>query len=315
MPMISVAGFGHHVPEGVLSNAALEAEFGLEPGWIPSVSGILRRRCISEGETILDLAHAAAQGALADAGMEADRLGAILVGTGTPPRQFPGLSADLQQRLGVQNIPAFDIHLASVGGLFAMGVAVDLCPRYGPVLVVGAEVMSAVMARPPRVKETAILFGDGAGACVVGPGPGKFEVVDVRLRSDSTLASELRLDFAAPLSMNGRAVILQANRKLQGVILELLSGNGLGVADVERFLFHQANLNLLKQVGQSLKIPEERVFVNLQDYGNTSAASVLIAASESLRRAPLRPGAHVVLAAFGAGMSWGGLLLRAGGSR
>ena len=308
--MTSILGFGHYVPEGKITNEMLEEEFGLEPGWIVSMSGIKERRAAAPEETVDVLAHRAALDCLDRAGLQPSDLGGIIVGTGTPSRQFPGVSAGLQRKLGAQNIPAFDIHLASVGGLFALAAAVDLCPRYGPILAVGAERMTEIMAREPRAKETAILFGDGAGACVVSPGEGSLEVVDIRVQSDATFAEALHMDFGGTLHMEGRTVILQANRKLQAAVSSLLEKHRLTAADVDLFIFHQANLNLLRQVGRALQIPEEKVFVNLDRYGNTSAASLFIAASEAQEAGRIVPGATVVMAAFGAGMSWGAALLK-----
>ncbi|HEY3489458.1 MAG TPA: ketoacyl-ACP synthase III [Candidatus Deferrimicrobiaceae bacterium] len=307
--MPSIAGFGHDLPEGVIDNAALAAELGVTEDWIFQVSGIRTRRCLAPGETACDLAHRAALACLADAGMTPADLGGIVVGTGTPPRQFPGVSADLQKRMSVPGIPAFDIHLASVGGFFALATASALCAQYGPILAVGAEAMTTVMARAPRVKETAILFGDGAGAALVCPGDGPIMIEDIRIASDGTFADSLSMDFGETLRMDGRTVILQANRKLKASISELLSRNGLAVEDVGLFLFHQANLNLLRQVGNALKIDPEKVFVDIDKYGNTSAASLLIAMSEAKAEGRLSPGTRVVLAAFGAGMGWGAALL------
>jgi 3-oxoacyl-[acyl-carrier-protein] synthase-3 len=307
--MTHILGFGAYLPEGVLDNAALAAEFAVDPAWILHVCGIETRRVAAASETVVDLAESAARACLKCSGLEATTLGGIVVGTGTPERQFPGVSASLQQRLGVAGIPAFDIHLASVGGFFALATAVELCQRYGPILVVGAERMSGLMAREPRVKETAILFGDGAGACVVAPGPGQLEVVDIRMQSDGTFADDLSLAFGEALAMNGRTVILQANRKLRQSLSELLTRNGLAATDVGLWLFHQANANLLRQVGQGLGIAEDRVYLNLLRYGNTSAASLFIAAAEAQAEGKFRPG-YAVMAAFGAGMGWGSALLR-----
>ncbi len=304
-----ISGFGHCLPEGVVDNAALAAEFGVEAAWILSVSGIRTRRCVAPGETVCDLAHRAALAALADAGITPSDLGAIVVGTGTPHRQFPGVSAEVQKRLAAPGIPAFDIHLASVGGLFALATASALCAQYGPVLVIGAEVMSAVLARHPRVKETGILFGDGAGACIVMPGAGAVTLDEIRIASDATFSDALFMDFGESMVMDGRTVILQANRKLQSAVSDLLGRNGLAPDDIDLFLFHQANLNLLRQVGGALKIDPEKVFVNLDRYGNTSSASLLIAMSEARAAGLLEPGMRAVLAAFGAGMGWGAALI------
>ncbi|HEY5997600.1 MAG TPA: ketoacyl-ACP synthase III [Candidatus Deferrimicrobiaceae bacterium] len=307
--MPRIAGYGHALPDGVIDNETLAAEFGIDPAWILSVSGIVTRRCVAPGETVCDLAHRAALAALADAGMAPGDLGGIVVGSGTPHRIFPGVSADVQARLGAPGIPAFDIHLASVGGLYALATASALCGQYGPVLAIAAEDMTTAMARPPRVKETAILFGDGAGAAIVCPGEGAAAIRDIRIASDGTFSDALRMEFGEAMRMDGRTVILQASRKLQASVSDLLSRNGLSVADVDLFLFHQANLNLLRMVGGALGIDPGKVFVNLDRYGNTSAASLLIAMSEAHAEGRMKAGSRVVLAAFGAGMGWGAALL------
>jgi 3-oxoacyl-[acyl-carrier-protein] synthase-3 len=312
--MAHIRGFGHHLPDRVVTNVALAAEFGVDPEWIRSVCGIEERRYAAPGEGVDDLAHRAALACLEACGAKPSDLGGIIVGTGTPSRQFPGVSAEVQRRLGVTGIPAFDIHLASAGSIFALAAAVDFCPRYGPVLAIGAEHMTGVMARPPRVKETAILFGDGAGACLVCPGDGPLVVVDVRIGSDATFADDLCMNFGETLTMNGRTVILQANRKLQACIADLLGCHHLTVVDIGLFLFHQANRNLLKQVGQSLGIEESKVFLNLERCGNTSCASLLVAASEAHAQGLFTQGSGAVMAAFGAGMSWGAALLHCQGA-
>jgi 3-oxoacyl-[acyl-carrier-protein] synthase-3 len=306
--MAHLAGFGCYLPSRELGNDALAAEFGVDPQWIIEACGIHTRRIAGPEETVAEMAARASAEALSGAGITARDLGAIIVGTGTPDRQFPGVSAALQKILDAPGIPAFDIHLASVGGLFALSLAREMCERYGPVLVAASERMSDIMARAPRVKETAILFGDGAGAVVVAPGLGAIEVLDARIQSDATFADDLSLAVGETLHMSGRTVILQAHRKLTESINGLLQRNGLTVDGVGLWLFHQANLVLLNQVGKSLKIPRERVFLNLDRYGNTSSASLLIAAAEAHRESLFHPG-HVVLAAFGSGMSWGSMLL------
>ena len=307
--MARVLAFGRRLPEQIVGNAPLAAEFGVEESWIESVSGIRERRRAAPDETVVDLAEGAARAALDAAGVAPSDVGAIVVGTGTPRRVFPGVSADLQARLACFG-PAFDVHLASSGGLCAFALGVDLCARYGPTLVVGAERMSEVLDRAPRVKETAILFGDGAGAALLAPGEGPMQVIDARLDGNGELASALALDFDAPLTMDGRTVIMQASRKLRAAVLDLLERNGLKPADVDLYLFHQANLVLLRQVAKTLGVPPERVFTNVERYGNTSAASLLIAASEAADAGLLRSGTHAALAAFGAGMTWGAALLR-----
>jgi len=306
----SLVGFGAAVPERVVANAELAESLGVTEEWILQACGIRERRYVAPGETGVDLAERAANAALGDAGLTGADLRGIVVGSGTAPRAFPGISADLQKRLGAAGGPAFDVPLASVGGLFALALAQDLAPRYGPILVVGADVMSAVVERPPRGKETAILFGDGAGACIVAPGDGgPHRLVDVRIASDGTFTDDLALLPGAALTMNGRQVILQANRKLQAAVNDVVTRNGLTLADIDLFVFHQANRNLLAQVGKSLKLDESKVFLNIERLGNTSAASLLIARTEAHSTEALRPGGRAVVAAFGAGFSWGAGLI------
>jgi 3-oxoacyl-[acyl-carrier-protein] synthase-3 len=307
-----LAGLGHALPDRVVPSSELAGRLGVTEEWVLGACGIRERRWLSEGESVAGLAERASRAALESVGLAPASLGAVVVGTGSAPRSFPGVSADLQRLLGAGGA-AFDVPLASVGGLFALALAVDLCARTGPVLAAAAEEMSRVLLRAPLAKETAILFGDGAGACVVAPGDGAIGVVDVRLGSDGAFAEALSLAPGGPLVMDGRTVILQASRKLPGAIRSVLEPHGLAPADVDLFVLHQANLNLLRGVARSLGVGEERLYVNVDRLGNTSAASVLVALSEAHAQGLLRPGARVVLAAFGAGFSWGAALLRVAG--
>lgn len=306
--MARVAGLGRALPGRVVANAELARSLGVTEEWILGACGIRERRRAGPGEDVVELARRAASSALEAAGLPPSALGAIVVGTGSAPRRFPGVSAELQRLLGAPGIPAFDVPLASAGGLFALALAVDLSPRYGNVLAVGADVLSGALGEPPP-RETAILFGDGAGAAVVTRGAGGLEVLDVRLGGDGAFADALRRDASGPLAMDGRTVILQASRKLPGAVRDLLDRNGVAPGDVDLYVLHQANLNLLRAVGRSLGVPESRVFVDLDRLGNTSAASVLIALSEAVEERRLPAGSRLVLGAFGAGFSWGAALL------
>lgn len=306
--MPSILGFGAYLPDRVVTHEALAAQLAVDPAWILEACGIRERRYAAPGESVVDLAERAARHCLDAVGLPAGRLGGILVGTGTPHRTFPGVSADLQRRLGAPGIPAFDVHLASSGGLVALCVAAELCGRLGPVLVIGAERMSGVVARN-MAKETAILFGDGAGAAVVAPGSGPLELLDWTWASDGTFADDLALAWDGALTMNGRTVILQASRKLTGTVKALLEKNGRRAGEIDLFLFHQANGNLLRQLGKALGIEDARLFMHVERYGNTSAASVLIAAAQAREQGRLPAGSTAVMAAFGAGFTHGAILL------
>jgi 3-oxoacyl-[acyl-carrier-protein] synthase-3 len=180
----------------------------------------------------------------------------------------------------------------------------------GHILVIGAEKMSRIIAREPRERGVTILFGDGAGACLISPAGGRAEIVEVELGSDGTWADDLCLEPNSPIKMNGRTVILQASRKIPGAIRSVLDRAGIAAASIGTFLMHQANQNLIDKVADSLGVESSRFFSNIARYGNTSSASMLIAASEWSQAGGFSPGAHTVFAAFGAGFHWGALLAR-----
>jgi 3-oxoacyl-[acyl-carrier-protein] synthase-3 len=293
----------------VLTNETLAAEFQVQPQWIVNMCGIETRRVAAAEETVCDLAERASQACLQDAGITAGELGAIIACTGTPHQLFPGVSAEVQKRLNASGIPAFDLHLASISGLYGLALAHRMCEQWGPTLVVAAETMTRALAQGPRVKETAILFGDGAGACLVTPGEAPLAIRDIQVASDAAFADALRMDFGSTLQMDGRTIILHAVRKLVRAISEMLERHSLPAGEVGLFLFHQANLRLLERLMKELAIDRSQCFVNVDKYGNTSSASWLIAASEARAAGLLRPGMEVVIAAFGAGLSWGTALV------
>ena len=305
--------FGCHVPERVVKNAEIAARVGRTAEWIESASGIRERRWAAAETTVADLAVAAAEDCLARAGIEASALGLIVVASGSARPGFPGPAAEVAARLGLESAPAMDVPMASAGSLFALAMAAEMAGRFGDVLVIGAEKMSAVIEAGaiegnPLDPNTAILFGDGAGAALVSSRPGRWEILDAVLHSDGQFRDALAFDWAAPLRMDGLAVILQAGRKLPSAIEEVLARRNLAAGEVAAFLLHQANQNLLARVAKALGVPAERLFSNVARYGNTSSASMLIAAAEWSREDP--PAGPVVLAAFGAGFHWGALLAR-----
>jgi 3-oxoacyl-[acyl-carrier-protein] synthase-3 len=302
--------FGHYLPERVVSNQEFAAAVGCAPEWIREVSGIEERRFAGESETVTDLAARAAEDCLRRAGLPAGSLGMILVSSGSAERRFPGPASSVASRLGLDATPAIDLPIASAGTLFALHLAARLASDSGPVLVVGAEKMSTIALAPGTEPGTAVLFGDGAGACLVSPASGVAEILDSAIYSDGSFAEELRLEFGSGLQMNGRAIILQASRKIPRAIEAVLGHESVAASQVGTFLLHQANLNLIRRVAQALSVPAERFYTNLQRYGNTSSASLLIAASEWASRDGLRPGEYFCLAAFGAGLHWGAMLAR-----
>jgi 3-oxoacyl-[acyl-carrier-protein] synthase-3 len=308
--MAFLRGFGAYLPPRVVGNQEMAALSGAAPEWILNVSGIEQRRFADPDQSVADLALAAAHNCLERCGLKAADLAMLIVASGTAGRSFPGPAVTVAHRLGLAAPPALDLPLPSAGSLFALSLASRLAAGYGHILVVAAEKMSTVIARQPIEPGVAVLFGDGAGACIVSPDAGIAEVVDSVLYSDGAFSEELRLDFDAPLVMNGRAVIMQASRKIPRAISELLARHRVAAGDVDVFLMHQANQNLIDGVARALGVPSAGFYSNIRRYGNTSAASMLIAAAEWSQASGFRAHAPVVFAGFGGGFHWGALLAR-----
>ena len=299
-----IHAFGAHLPERVVANDELAPQLGCTPDWIESVSGIRERRWAGE-ETVADLATAAARDCLRKAGIEASQLGLLIVSSGSSERRFPGPASTVAAALGLNLTPVLDLPIASAGSIFGLSLASQLAGSYGDVLVVAAEKMSAVIQGAALDQNTAILFGDGAGAALVSSRQGRFEVLDSVLHTDGANRNDLTLDWGAALYMNGLTVILQASRKLPAVIGEVLKRQNIEAKDVTQFVMHQANQNLIVRVAKALGVDASLMFSNVSKYGNTSSASMLIAASEWQPS----PG-PVVFAGFGAGFNWGALVAR-----
>jgi len=318
--MPSIFSFGRYLPERVLDNQELARTLGCDPLWILQSSGIEERRIANPAQTIADLAVQAAQNCLQRAGLQnaglqrAPAPGLIIAVSGSAERRFPGPAAQIAQRLGFAGIPAIDLPIPSAGSLFGMALAAQLAPLHGPVLIVAAEKMSGAAASEPLDKNVAIIFGDGAGACLIvpdpGPEPGGLEILDSVLHSDGANSEDLRLGFTGPVEMNGMAVIRHATRKLPEVINELLQRKQIVPGTVSAFLIHKANRNLIDRVARALDVPVARFYSNIGRYGNTSSASMLIAAAEWRESTPPQSGDTVCFAAFGAGFHWGALLAR-----
>ncbi|HTQ57268.1 MAG TPA: ketoacyl-ACP synthase III [Bryobacteraceae bacterium] len=305
--MAYLRGFGAYLPARVVDNAELAAATGAEPEWILRQTGIEQRRFAAADESVASLGVRAAKNCLENASLLARDVGLILAASSSAERRFPGPASAIGAGLGISGVPAIDLPVASAGSLFGVALAAQLAPVYRNVLVIGAEVMSRVVGWHPAVRDTAILFGDGAGACLVSAQAGFAEIRDALIASDGDFAEALRLDLDAPLYMDGRTIILQAARKIPRAIAELLERNRVAAADVAAFIMHQANLNLITRVAQALGVPESRFYRNIQRYGNTSSASLLIAAAE-WRREQADPHGPLVFAAFGAGLHWGAVL-------
>jgi 3-oxoacyl-[acyl-carrier-protein] synthase III len=303
-------GFGMHVPERVVTNEEMAARIGRTAEWIEGASGIRERRWAGEETGVVDLAVAAARDCLGRAGVDASTLGLIILASGSARPGFPGPAAEVALQLGLDSTPALDVPMASAGSLFGMAMAAQMAAGFGDVLVIGAEKMSAVIEAGPVDANTAMLFGDGAGAVLVSARPGRWQVLDAVLHTDGQYRDALAFDWSGALRMNGLSVILQAARKMPSSIQEVLGRQKMAAADVAVFLLHQANQNLLVRVAKSLGVAGERVYSNVARYGNTSSASMLIAAAEwSREKSAAGP---LVFSAFGAGFHWGAILVNPG---
>lgn len=306
--MAFLKSFGAALPERIVTNDELAARIGCEAAWILQMSGIVERRWAAAEESVVDLATRAGEDAIARAGVDRSSIKLVVVSSGSSERRFPGPAAETAQRLNLGDTPAIDLPLASAGSLVALSLASRLADSVGDILVIGAEKMSAVIDREPLDRNTAILFGDGAGAALVTRDSGPLQIVDSVLHTDGSFAQTLRLEFGESITMDGRTVILQAGRKMPAAIQEVLERNGRSAADVVAFLLHQANRNLTTRVAQAVGAPVERFVSNVERYGNTSSASMLIAAAEWSATAKVGANEPVVFAAFGAGFQWGALL-------
>lgn len=322
-----IKGLGFHVPERILTNQDLERIVDTSDEWIVTRSGIKTRHVVSEGESLTDLTHGAALKALADADLSAEAITHILVATFSPESYIPSASCALQYKLGLRGRMAVDLSAACTGFLYALETAralVMLHPE-AKVLVCSGDVVTSRVNWEDR--GTCVLFGDGCGAAVVTAddgGPRRATIRDVALASDGALGDLLtvrgggsgstyrlgepvREDFF--VQMQGREVFKHAVRSMTEVSLGLLAKHGLTPDDVDVLIPHQANLRIIEAVGKKLGIPGPRVFVNVDKYGNTSAASVPIALSEAVHGGRVQPGQRVLLTAFGGGFTWGAVLL------
>jgi 3-oxoacyl-[acyl-carrier-protein] synthase-3 len=298
----AIRAFGSYLPSRIVTNAELAGKLDCTPEWILEVSGIEERRYAAPDESVVTMGVAAARAA-----MNGEQIGMILVSSGSSERRFPGPASPIARDLGFPGIPAIDLPIASTGGLFGMALAAQLAPVYGNILVVASEKMSTIAMREPMDRGVAPLFGDGAGGCLITAEDGPVKIIDSVLHSDGSFADDLKLEFDAPLEMNGRSVIMQASRKIPAAIGEVLERSGKTAQEVTLFVMHQANQNLMDRVAKALQVEPSRFYSNIRRFGNTSSASMLIAAAES----SWNKGDLLCFAAFGAGLHWGALLAQA----
>lgn len=319
-----IVGTGAYVPDRVLTNADLERMVATSDAWILERTGIRERRIAAPGQACSDLGARAARQALAAAGIQPADLDMILVATCTGDQPLPSTACLIQAQLGAQRAAACDLSAACCGFVYALSVAdayVKTGSRY--VLVVGAEVMSAITDWTDR--GTCILFGDGAGAAVVGPAEGNRGILSTYLRSEGGLgdlicvpgggsdmppSEKMLTEKAQFLKMKGNETYKVAIKTLEEVARETLSAHGLTVNDIDVYVPHQANIRIIKAVAERLQLPMEKIFMNIDRYGNTSAASIPLALDEAVKAGRVKDGSLVMIGAFGAGLTWASALIR-----
>ena len=309
--MAAIQSFGRYLPEAVLTNEELGLRLHVEPEWIRSASGISERRIATKDETVVVMAARAAEDCLLRADFDRAQLGLIMVASGSVSRPFPGPAGEVAQVMGLNGIPAIDVPMASAGALFALAMSADLTARFGWILVIAAERMSEAALSEPLNRDVAILFGDGAAAGLIGPDSRGLRICNHVLHSDGSFSENLKRDFQGSVTMDGRTVILQAGRKIPTVISEALTAAAVEPSAVSAFLLHQANQNLIDRVARTVGVSSDRFPSNIARYGNTSSASMLIAASEYFERHTAKSGEYFCFAAFGAGFHWGAVVTQA----
>jgi len=316
-----IAGTGRYLPERILTNADLEKMVDTSDEWIRSRTGVERRHIAEDDQTTSDLCVKAAKIAMEDAGVTADDIDLIVVGTTSPDLIFPNIATLVQNRLGIHGCPAFSIEAACTGFIYAL-TTTDKFVRAGETkcaLVIGAEIISKLVDWTDRT--TCVLFGDGAGAVIVKPSEEE-GIISCHLGADGQYKDLLYYPVGASKDlhkaglgdstflMKGNEVFKVAVKTLGRVAKEALTANGISHEDLDWLIPHQANLRIIQATAKRLGMPLEKVIVTVQDHGNTSAASVPMALDVGVRDGRIKRGQLLLLEAFGGGFTWGSILMR-----
>ncbi|MFC3040586.1 beta-ketoacyl-ACP synthase III [Virgibacillus xinjiangensis] len=309
---VGVLGAGHYVPEKVLTNNDMEKIVDTSDEWIRTRTGIEERRIAEDDVDTSDMAYFAAVHALEQSGVEADDIDLILVATVTPDTPFPSVSCMLQDRLGAKKAAAMDVSAACSGFMYGMVTAQQFIQSgvYKHVLVVGAEKLSKITDWSDRA--TCVLFGDGAGAAVLGEVSEGKGILSFELGADGSGGKQLYQDEEDHLQMNGREVFKFAVRQMPESSVNVIEQAGLAKEDVDYLVPHQANMRIMESARERLGISEEKMATSVKRYGNNSSASIPIALSEAIQGGKIKDNDLVVLVGFGGGLTWGAIALRWG---
>jgi len=324
-PFAELAGTGHYAPARVMTNDEFSHILDTSDQWIRDRTGIRERRISSDAESNACMGKAAAMQVLNDLGMTPLDLDAIVYATASPDRLLPSAACDVQAILGAKNAAAFDVGAACAGFVYALNVAEGLIAseQARNIMVIAAERLTKIMDWSDRA--TAVLFGDGAGATLMRPSDGKRGILSSYMKSDGTLAellyrpgggavhppdAALLTDHSYFIHMAGREVFKAAVLSMADACDQALQRAGLTGADIDLMIPHQANIRIIEATAKHAGMPMDKVYVNVDRYGNTSAASVAIALDEAARTGRLQPGMRVLLVAFGAGFTWASTVVK-----
>ncbi len=315
----SIIGTGSYVPARVLSNADLERIVDTSDEWIVGRTGIKERRIAADNEFTSDMAAEAARRALEDAGVSAAEVDLIIVATVTPDMFFPNTACFVQHKIGAKKAACFDVSAACSGFLYGIEIAQQFIGNhtYNTVLVIGADKLSTIVDWTDR--NTCVLFGDGAGAAVLRNRQGAHGIISTHMGSDGAFAEILNIPGGgcrnpigadnydqrlATIKMNGKETYKQAVTSMLNAATTVMNDAGLHADNIACFIPHQANLRIIEAVASRLRIPMNRFLINLDRFGNTSAAAVAIALDEANRTGRMKQGDYVLLMVFGGGLTW-----------
>lgn len=305
-----IIGIGRYLPEKIVTNKDLEKIMDTSDEWIRTRTGIEERRIADDNMDTSDLGYEAAKNALADANINPEDLDMIIVATVTPDRPFPSVATMLQEKLGAFNAAAMDVSAACAGFMYGIITAKQFVEAgtYKHVLIVGVEKLSKITDWNDR--NTAVLFGDGAGAAVIGPVSEGRGVLSFELGADGRGGKHLyQEDY---IVMNGREVFKFAVRQMGDSCINVLNKAGLSKEDVDFLIPHQANIRIMEASRQRLELPEEKMSKTVHKYGNTSAASIPISIVEELEAGKIKDDDLIVMVGFGGGLTWGAIAMRWG---
>lgn len=307
-----ILGLGKYVPEKVVTNVDLEKILDTNDEWIRTRTGIEERRIAREDEHSSDMAFEAAKEALKNAGITPDQIGLILVATITPDRAFPSVACQIQEKLGASNAAAMDVSAACSGFIYGLATAKLYVENggYDYVLVVGVEKLSKITDWDDR--NTAVLFGDGASAAVVGKVSEGRGILAFELGADGTGGKYLNMNEKDYIYMNGREVFKFAVRQMGATALSVLEKAGLTKEDVDFLVPHQANIRIMEAARERLDLPESKMSKRIHKYGNTSSSSIGIALKDELDYGHIKDDDIIVLVGFGGGLTWGGAVIKWG---